>query len=141
VLREHSAHSSTQSIQNISSVTREPGTTHIKQPASPSYPGAAAIVYLKETQKKHTEPPPTPPATIEDIELIKKTVTRSSVIAQKQKTTAAINLPAAQADRHSRSSGGIPYDDIDRQANAIADKVYSVLERRLRSERMRKGLL
>jgi hypothetical protein len=107
--------------------------------ASP-VPGAN-IVYLKETQRRQPEQPPVPPKVSEDIEFIKKTVKQSSVSVQTQKTNTAINLPAAAGTGRSSLHDGDIIRDADRQANAIADKVYNVLERRLRSERMRKGLL
>jgi hypothetical protein len=101
-----------------------------------SLPGAA-IVYRKE-QAARPEQSPVPPAVSQDIEFIKKTVKRSGTTTRNVQTNTAINLPGSGAD--TRQGADFPRD-LDRQVNAIADKVYSALERRLRSEQMRKGLL
>jgi hypothetical protein len=98
-----------------------------------SVPGAA-IVYRREAEIGQPQPPSK--AVAEDIEFIKKTVTLPAVSTQTKKVNTAVNLPKTQP-------GPAQSGDFlrDAEVNAIADKVYSTLERRLRSERMRKGML
>jgi hypothetical protein len=103
---------------------------------APSLPGAA-IVYRKE-QAARPEQSPVPPAVSQDIEFIKKTVKRSATTTRTVQANTAVNLPGSGVD--TRRDADVSRD-LDRQVNAIADKVYSALERRLRSEQMRKGLL
>jgi len=94
------------------------------------------IVYKREaSQPRQTEPPP---GIGEDIESIKKAVKQPG--KTQVTTNTAINLPGGT---HYRDAAQNPADfrSIDGQVNAIADKVYRALERRLRSERMRKGML
>jgi hypothetical protein len=98
---------------------------------------SAAIVYRKETPPRQ-EQPPVPPAVSQDIEFIKKTVKQSGTTTRTVQTNTAVNLPGSGAQ--TQGDTALPRD-LDRQVNAIADKVYSALERRLRSEQMRKGLL
>jgi hypothetical protein len=106
-------------------------------PSSATSQPSAAIVYRKETPVQQ-EQQPVPPAISQDIEFIKKTVKRSDTTTHTIQTNTAINLPGSGS--HTQQSAALPRD-LDRQVNAIADKVYSALERRLRSEQMRKGLL
>jgi hypothetical protein len=101
-----------------------------------SLPGAA-IVYRKETPPPQ-EQSPVPPAVSQDIEFIKKTVKQSGTTTRTVQTNTAVNLPGSGTQ--ARGDAALPRE-FDRQVNAIADKVYSALERRLRSEQMRKGLL
>jgi hypothetical protein len=97
----------------------------------------AAIVYRKEPQARQ-EPPPAPPQLGRDIEFIKKTVRQSGAPAQERLANVAVNLPSMAPGPAARA--GTPRE-LDRQAQAIADRVYGALERRLRSEQMRKGLI
>jgi len=94
------------------------------------------MVYKREApQRQQTEPPP---GIGEDIEFIKNTVKQPG----KTQVTAntAINHPGG-AYYHDAAQDTAAFQNIDEQVNAIADKVYRALERRLRSERMRKGML
>jgi hypothetical protein len=111
------------------------GNQATRSPSSPSYVPGAAMVYRKE-QAAHKEEPPATPQISQDIEFIKKTVKQSGTTTRTVQTNTAVNLPGSDTQR----SADLPRD-LDRQVNAIADKVYNALERRLRSEQMRKGLL
>gem|GEM_PF-1452094 len=114
---------------------QSPGSGQPPQ-ASGSQSPPVPIVYKREaSQPRQTEPPP---GIGEDIEFIKKAVKQPG--KTQVTTNTAINLPGGT---HYRDAAQNPADfrSIDGQVNAIADKVYRALERRLRSERMRKGML
>ena len=106
---------------------RQPPQTQAQAPGVP-------MLYRRELTPADN-PPPVPPKLSEDIEFIKKTVVQPTT-TQIKKGNVAINAPGT-------TSAAVTTEivDLDRQVNDLADKVYHAIERRLRSERMRKGLL
>lgn len=102
----------------------------------PAHNTPAAIIYKKEQQRENpARHVPEPVRLSEDIEFIKKSVKLTAGATQTVRANTAVNAPGTVTSPQGAALG------IDQQVNAIADKVYSALERRLRSERMRKGLL
>ena len=98
-------------------------------------PGAS-IVYRRDAPRQLAGQPAVPPSISDDIEFIKKTVKQPSTAVQIREPNTAVNLPGS-ADNTILPDA---VRNLDQQVNDIADKVYSALERRLRSERMRRGL-
>ncbi|MDR2908441.1 MAG: hypothetical protein LBU86_00965 [Oscillospiraceae bacterium] len=112
----------------------------IKMADKADIPGAS-ILYRTEPEPRGPRQDAAATTINKDIEFIKKTVKQTKTSESKEsneRITAnmAINKPGAGGS-HKAPVNTPP--DLDRQVNAIADKVYGVLERRLRSERMRKG--
>ncbi len=103
-----------------------------------SEPARASIIHRKSNLSQARQEPQAPPRQLErDIEFIKKTVSHAPEITRTHTANVAVNVPGAQTDKMATASG-INTQDINVQA--IADKVYGALERRLRSEQMRRGL-
>ncbi len=100
-----------------------------------SAPPEAVIVHKKEAQAWQ-EPQPVPQSG-GDIEFIRKTVRQEAGKSATQTANLAVNLPTMEVN-----PGASPGElrGLERQVSAIADQVYTALERRLRSEQMRKGL-
>ncbi|MCL2055590.1 MAG: hypothetical protein FWH02_00030 [Oscillospiraceae bacterium] len=130
------------SVQNLTARTGRASTARANMPSRRSYessPPGAAIVYRKEAQEQQ-EPPPVPPQIGNDIEFIKKTVGQTQTTTRTQTVNTAVNIPGPVTANAAQLEPAIARS-LDRQVNAIADKVYGALERRLRSEQMRRGLL
>ncbi|MCL2399884.1 MAG: hypothetical protein FWC91_09120 [Defluviitaleaceae bacterium] len=94
-------------------------------------PGAAIVHVNKKAIPATSQSQPSSSFNT-DIEFIKTTAKEYS---KKEKVpNIAINTPISKTKAMSDS-----IHNMDQQVNVIADKVYNIIERRLRSERMRKG--
>ena len=106
-------------------------------PQAATVPGAA-IVLRKAPAHRREESPPAPDSG-GDISFIKRTAAGDSRPQEVTRTVnLAVNAPGAAS---TVDMAALAETDVEGQAQVIAERVYSVLERRLRSERMRKGLL